>query len=395
MTLETGKPESVTEIIQQNIAEEEANKAADAAATVQQDQADLDDPDSRELAEARAALAREQGSEGTGEPNVEPQPKPADAPEKGATPDPANPQGAEAAPEAAQPESPKPGKGEKVVPVPVSKLREMKDQSAEAIRVAAYWKGKHDAVAASAVPAKAESVPEQALTPEQQIQAVRSQALDLAEKLDNGEITNRKYVEERQKLEDAEAAIRQAMAKPAPAEPAPAQSGNDLYLEEKTAQLESRFKYTSLITSEAHWDFLAREAANQLRAEGIVFAKGALPPAQALQLRTRISELTDVYGPIWTGKPSEEVYGKAATASAAPAQPVPAASQPALSKQAQARADKLAMAREEPPNLAAIGQSGNIAGEPSPQAIEAMSDEEIAALPQATRDRLLGRLPSS
>jgi hypothetical protein len=394
MSLETDKPDSVTAIVQHVAAENDATKTAEGNAP----SVDLDDPDQAELAAARAAVA--------GETNPEPkpeQPKPdANATgEQPAKPADGDPKPADAKPTDANPTPAKPGKDNPVIPVPRDKLKALseraksaEDAAAESARAAAYWKGVADTKAAS--PAQPAAQPAQpTLTPKEQLAAIRQQRLDLSDKLDSGEINNRKFEEERQRLEDAEEAIRQAMAIPARAEPAPTRTGNDLYLEERTAQLETQFKYASLITDEAHWDFLQREAAKQLRAEGVVFAKGELPPAQALQLRTRISELTDTYGPLWTGKSREEVYGKApVTKPAATATPTPGPAAP-MSPTAKARAEKLAEAREAPPDLTAVGSAGTVPGDLSPAAITGMDDEDIIKnMPKAARDKLMGRLPS-
>lgn len=394
MSLETDKPDSVTAIVQHVAAENDATKTAEGNAPT----VDLDDPDQAELAAARAAVA--------GETNPEPkpeQPKPEANPtgEQPAKPADGDPKPAEAKPTDAAPTPAKPGKENPVIPVPRDKLKALSDRAksaedsaAESARAAAYWKGVADTKAASpAQPAAEPATP--TLTPQQQLDAVRQQRLALADQLDNGEVNNRQYEEQRQKLEDAEQAIRQNMATPARPEAAPAQTGNDLYLEERTAQLETQFKYASLITDEAHWDFLSKEAAKQLRTEGVVFAKGNLPPAQALQLRTRISELTDVYGPLWTGKTRAEVYGEQPPAKPASSeQPKPGPAAP-MSPTAKARAEKLAEAREAPPDLTAVGSAGALPGDLSPAAITGMDDEDIIKnMPKAARDKMMGRLPS-
>lgn len=390
MSLETGKTDSVSEIVQKADEENKETKpavdanAADTGQPAAAPTVDLEDPDQRELHEAQQALTRETGKKEETQPSATPaKDETAEQPEakveSGEQP---------AKPDAkAEPKNP-------IVQVPRARLKEMKDRETDALRSAAYWKGRAEAAAQASPTDPTKGNETKALTPEQQLAAVRQQKLDLATQVDDGKLTTKEYEEQRQKLEDAEWAIREQTltAKTAPR----AQESNlssDLYLEERTAQLERDHPYTALIESEEHWDFLAREAARQLAAEGVTFAKGNLPPAQAFQLRARISELTDIYGPIWTGK-QVELPKKPGAQPAASAQPAAQGKPNGLSPQAQARAAKLEQAREAPPDLTAVGTTGNTAGDVSLAAIESMSDDEIAALPKGVRDRHMGRLPS-
>ena len=392
MSLETGKTDSVSEIIQKVDEENKETKPAEAVATTDPGQPaatttepDLEDPDQRELHEAHQALTREAGKKE--------EPQPSAAPAKNET---------AAKPEAKVETGEQPGKTETkadpknpVIPVPRSKLKEMKDRETDALRSAAYWKGVAEGRSAGAAPDATKPNEAKPLTPEQQLAAIRVQKQDLATQVDDGKLTTKEWEEKRQQLDDAEWAIREQIlaAKQAP-QAQESSPSSDLYLEEKTVQLERDHPYAAHITEDAHWDFLAREAARQLTVEGVKFAKGTLPPAQSLQLRTRISELKDTYGPIWTGL-QLELPKKAGAAPAASVQPAADGTKPSgLSQQAQARATKLEQAREAPPDLTAIGNTGNVAGDVSPAAVAMMSDEEIAGMPKGMRDKLMNRSPS-
>ena len=85
----------------------------------------------------------------------------------------------------------------------------MKDRGNRALRSAAYWKGQGGSRCPGEPTDPTQRKETKALTPEQQLAAVRQQKLDLATQVDDGGLTTKEYEEQRQKLEDAEWAIRE------------------------------------------------------------------------------------------------------------------------------------------------------------------------------------------
>lgn len=225
-------------------------------------------------------------------------------------------------------------------------------------------------------------------TAEEQLKDIRAERRAIAEKFDNGEINRAQEAEALEALNDREYAIREEQwkAKSAPqpkAEPA-AEPADDMYLDGLTVKLADDHPFVDHLRQD-QVDFLVAEATRQLASEGVQFAKGNLPSAQRYVLRERVAVLSDAYGPAMTGKTLEQVKGKTTTTTTTqPGKP------PALSHNAQARSDKLELARNAPPNLSNISGTPS-STEPTEDDILGMSEEEILIkVPKATREKLMG-----
>lgn len=263
----------------------------------------------------------------------------------------------------------------------VSKERERLEQ---AQREAAYWRGVAEA-SRSTSPATTTAKPDTA-TPSpapadqpQDVAALRGQIKSLAAEYDAGTITLAEYEDKKGALEDAIFEVRARSLTPRET----AKPEADLYLQEKTEQVLADHPYVALITDKTDLDWLQRKAESQIaakrseyEAQGYNFAK---PGAREnLLLRQTMAELTDVYGPALTGK----TLPPKTTAQ-------PGTTKPALSPQAKARADKLNLAATMPPDTSRLGTTSE-AGTITEADIEAMSEEELDALPRAVRDKFLG-----
>jgi hypothetical protein len=341
------------------------------------------DPDDVELAEARAAVkAEEAGGAGGGEGG-------ADGAPAAQQQDPAKAAAAQADPA-----------GD--VKIPKARLDEEIGKRSKAEQDAAYWRGVAEARAQAAAPAQAAQQQQQPLqkTPAEQIADLRVEKAAIAKKFDDGEISYADATAAQDAIDDKVFAIRELSFKSSIPQPqAQAQSGDDgLVLEERTVALEQAHPWVTVFDQlasktgdESDWDWLAAKAKSGLAAEGVELKNDT---RSKLMLRTRISELADQYGPALIGE-------RAKTAGIAiPGQKTPQGQQqqqqpgPGLSATAKARQEALAKAANAPPDLNSMtGSSAEDLGAPSDARIEAMSEDEIAALPKATRQRLMGLTP--
>jgi hypothetical protein len=260
--------------------------------------------------------------------------------------------------------------------IPKARLDEVIADREKATAAAAYWKGIADerarAAQADANPAEAK------LTPQQQLEAIEARRDALAAQVDDGKLLMSDFVKEDRKLKAEEEGVRDTLRKPADTQ-AP-KRGSDLYLEERTAKLEQDHPYVAELSSD-DLAYLTRKAVAELANEGIKLPAGDLEPADQLVLRTKIAALSDRFGPALTGKelkkPGAATDGK-----------------PAMSKEARQREEKLAAAASAPPDLTAAGRSTSPTSDYSEAQILAMSEEQIEALPQSVRDKIMGRMNS-
>ena len=255
----------------------------------------------------------------------------------------------------------------------------------EAMRAASYWKGVSDASGQKgSAPGQPEGPdqPEQK-TPETVIAEERAKLAELATKYDDGDISTADFEKERAEIDDRIWEARRSQITPEPKEePAKVEPGEDLYLDQLTAELEGKHPFTREIPdNDPRWNTLQQEALRALESEGVL-----LPPGDRgkFVLRQRMAELTDHYGPLWTGKTLEDLKGETSDSEETPS----GDEKPAMSPEAQARADKLALADNHPPDTSKVGSSGD-SETVTDAAIEAMSDDQIAALPESERRRIL------
>lgn len=285
--------------------------------------------------------------------------------------------------------------------IPYPRFVEVNQQAQENARAAAYWQGVAEARAAGvAAPTNGAGPQPQAPTPEQQIAAIRTEAVALATRFDNGEITAAKWEAEKAALADREYAIREQVLTtrirpqeaPRPQQP---QIHDVLYLDSLTAKLENdhpwvkvfdRLEEEHQVNLAAEWAYLRERAVDNLVSRKIDPSAG---DRGKYELRKEIATLATQFGPSLVGALAKQ--HNIAVPGTAPA-PAPAQGQPPqLSPAAKARLAKHEQANGAPPDLTALaGAGGTGTGEITDAQLEAMSDDDIAALPPGVRQRILG-----
>lgn len=345
------------------------------------------DPDDEALAVARRELeAEEKGGDGGDKDGGDP-PTP---------PDPAETAGNE--PEGKGGDD---GDGKGTGPrIPKSRFDEAvqkeREEAEKARQEAAYWRGVAEASRRNAgqqppQPGQRQTAPQapvqQQRAPEQQIAAIRAQQVEIARKFDEGEIGFEEAERQRVALEDRVFEIR-AQALRQPQQQAPGERYlSDIRLEEKTQELEQAHPYVALIPDESpYWDMLKIEAVPIARQRGIQIGRDGfgVDPWNEFQRRQVMAELTDKYGPTWfpDHKPAPRQPSTAPSPATSP-------QQSGLSPAAAARAAKLDQQAAAPPDIPGMGTTAGGTTEVTESQIEAMSEEEILALPAATRNRFL------
>jgi len=325
-----------------------------------------DDPDLIELAAAKEALKVEESApDAGGEP----------AQVEGTPPTPTPPAAAPArAPAQAVPMIPKP------------RFDEVNNRASKAEQEAAYWRGQAEARALQPQPGQQTTLQPQP-SPQDRLATIRTAIDDLAGKFDAGEITMADLKKQERALVDQETQIREEMllSKVPKAAPAPApQSGNELYLDTLTASLENQHPWVMIfdkVGTDADWGFLKSRAIENITQRGIDPTKGDIG---RYELRKEMAELADELGPgLVAGKATAQgiVLPGHTTAQQQPARP---------SAQAQARAAKLTAQAGAPPNLNNMRGTGDDPATPTASRLETMTDEEIGALPQSVRNKILG-----
>lgn len=350
------------------------------------DDAGLVDPDDIELEEAKKAVAEESG-EVAPDPGETPpaEPAPADPPPPETDP-PADPPAAAAETPGEQPPDPnaKPGEGEPTRMVPQARLNEVLRSNDELASRNRYLEGvtdTHRLMMTGQPPQQNQpsQPPVETQTPEARIQVLRGGRLELATKYEAGEIALVEMRTRDDALEDEIFKVRSEALTPAPQQQPAQQSPTDLYLEERSDQIEAAHPYINKI-GDQDLLFLAQRARGDL---GFGNAQ-LMNPADLLKLRERVGVLSDQYGPIMlneTGEPPTQVQQ--------PATPTPpAGQQPTIAQQ---RQQKLEAAGQHPPDITQLGQGAVPNGEPSADDIAGMTDEQIVEkLPESSRRKIMG-----
>ncbi|WOF74142.1 hypothetical protein QMT40_001789 [Parvibaculaceae bacterium PLY_AMNH_Bact1] len=335
------------------------------------EEAPIEDVDEIALAEARAAVKAEEAAAN----------EDADAvPEEGAE------KSANEGEEPSEPEEPKDDDGEEPKPemIPKARFDEVNNKKNESEKREAFLMGQIEALKAEA---KANDQPDadKPPTPEERIAEIRSEKVALAEKFDAGEISAAELEKGKSNLDDQEWEIRSESLKPAEQpKPVVPEPSSDLYMEQRTAELEQQHPYLQVITSTADWDFLKEKAIEALVEENVLPETGVFAtPGQQLAVRTRIAELSDRYGPILTDKTPEEVGLKSSQEKPA----VPDISPEAAAK---ARADKLKAAEAMPPDVQGMNGGGADDGVMTAEKAAELSEDAYEALPRNTVNKILG-----
>lgn len=303
--------------------------------------AEILDPVARELAEVNAALAAEESAAaGKGEGGNQDDQQ---AQQPAATP--------------AAPAKPADAKGD-----PTAAIIALRRANQELHQKLMLATGQNQALMAVATAKGGEPVAEPQPGSEQPaaepdtIDKVRAERMALAEQFDAGEISAKDMEAQRQKLDDREWGIRQAMLAPAPVQQ------SDLHLEQATAKLETDYPVLKILSAQDLAP-LAALARIQAAREGTPIQPGAVG---TLDLRTRIAKLAH-----------QHFGGGAAAATTTPTKPA------GLSEDALARAAKLELASRMPPDATNLGSAASDVAMSESEILsrmEGMSEEEQWAL---------------
>lgn len=270
--------------------------------------------------------------------------------------------------------------------IPKPRFDEVAERARQAEQHAAYWRGVAEARQQPGQPGQPAQQQQPQATPEQRIAEFDKQIDALSTKFDNGEITMAELRRQERELQRQQEAVRTA-SQQAPQQSQPRQANDDLFLESKTAQLEQAhpwIKVFEAVGTDAHWGLLKAEAIDNLTKQGIDPRQGNWG---RLQLRTEIARLADEYGPSLVAERAK------AQGIALPGQ---SQEQPAQNQQRQpspaaaARQTKLQMQEQSPPDLTAMRGGGGDPNIVTETQVTTMSEDELDALPIATRQKFLG-----
>lgn len=225
------------------------------------------------------------------------------------------------------------------------------------------------------------------ITVEQYIGQIDQAKVDLAQKYDDGELTAAEWKKQEAALDGQ---LRNALnhqtqqqinnVKTETIKTARDEDHNQV-LNHQAVELEQKHPYCNEIKDSNHWKILNGEASRTLIASGFTAEQLNTTLEGKLAFRETIARLTDVYGPIWTGKQLTAPQGQPAQTANANASP----SQTAAQRQA-----KIDLANQQPPSSGNMGTASGGATDYTSADIERMSDDDIANLPAAVRNRILG-----
>ncbi len=324
------------------------------------------DPDEAELAAAREALAAEQAAkDGT---------TPAQ-PAAGTPPTQTTTTTAEAAaPNATGNQPPR--------MVPLDALHAERQQRQRAQQEADYLRGQVDALRAMGTQGTASPGPAAPAAPaapadpiQAEIDAQNAAVLALAERADLGEITFSELERGRiaAQARIAELTAQRVLQTVAP--PPQVSLADEAIIQAHEQRLYAAYPYAAALSPQQA-QFLAQIAAAEAAADGKPYGTG---PAEDMRLKAAVAELSSTFGPRWGLKPVQQQQTT---------QPAPQGQAP-LSPKARAAMAKMDLAAGLPPDTREIGSSSSSI-DLSSASIEAMDEEAIAALPAATRQRILG-----
>lgn len=344
------------------------------------------DPDAAEMAAALAALAAEEAAKAGGDGQQPAAQPPAAAASHDAQQD--------SIPAAAAPPKDQPTKPVPMVPHQVFHRERTGRQAAERERDFLAGKvealeamGRGTAVPASTTAAPAAAAPAPAADPVQaEIDAKQAEINALAEKADMGEISFSEFEKARAPLSQRIAHLhtQQVIAASMPQQ-GPSLADTAIITAHLTT-LAQEFPHSQLLTpDQAQW--LAAREIDKARAFGRPYGTDRkadldLQAAVAAQAEGFFLEARIAVPPEITAAAEAAKQRRSGGAQ----QPKPG-QQPALSPDAQARLRKMDMAAGLPPDTAQMGAAGSSSLDLSEASLAAMDDEQIAALPAATRAR--------
>jgi hypothetical protein len=223
---------------------------------------------------------------------------------------------------------------------------------------------------------------------EQQIAAYEAEKIKLAEKVDEGEMTMAAERRQSVELDNKIFALREQQIaerlRPAASIPSIADKA---YVDHQTSVLSEAHPFVDLLSDEQYEDVKA-VALSRL---GSDWQRKAASPMKQLELRQAVAEASSRIGPGLLGMTREQAQqARVKETAKAAGQTQPAKAKPGdLSLEAKARAAKIALAGSLPPDTSRI--TGSMVGGdvPTAAAIEAMTDEQIMALPKQQREAIM------
>lgn len=262
-------------------------------------------------------------------------------------------------------------------PVPYERFLEVVQQRDQARQRAIYMEGVAAGMRQQTPPAETDqgaSAPP--ISTADKISAARAPLLQATADYDDGKISYADLERTRMAVEDQVAELRNQafldkIAESMPQRVAEPTISDEQVLNQQLEQLAQEHPYLDKM-GDNHFKFLEQMARQEAVASGKPIGTG---PRETMRLREIVSNLSDHYGPKWF--PGEQ-----------PA--TPSRSAPPVSPGARARAVGLAAAADHPPNVNGLGRPGG-GFDISEASIMAMSEEDIAALPAATRARIMNQ----
>lgn len=284
--------------------------------------------------------------------------------------------------------------------VPKARLDEVLSRAStaeqEVLRLRGFVEGLQAARGGTAVPG-APSAPPAAPTQQDRLNDIATRQDALAAQYDNGDISFADYQKQSRALTQEEWSVREAALKASVGQQT---NGNgDFYLQSATAKLETEHPWIGVyeaVGNDADWTYIRQLAYSSLLARGVDFSPEA-GDAGKYELRKEMGALMDKYGPTLMadraraqGIPLPGAQQQQQRPGQPPAGPQP---QQQLTQQQRARLAKLDIRSNAPPNVPGLTGYTDTTGDPSEAAIMAMTDEQIAALPDTLTNKLLGFSP--
>jgi hypothetical protein len=279
---------------------------------------------------------------------------------------------------------PEGGSGKQPGPVPYERFREVNKDLKETRDRLAYLEGQMDAlkaVSGNAPPASAPPAANQAPPPASipdQIKTLRAGLKEAAAAFDAGEISLAEFEDKRGAVEDTIANLNLQVVAELTARNSGPSLADETLLQAHAQTLNQEYPALMVIPKEE-----LQALANMVMAQE---ARAGRPigdtPQETMRLRTIVAKRAAPYA---------AAIGIEVSTSTAPSADKKDTSAAPLSAAAQARLKKMGVAADMPPDTSGMGSPGATDDPYSDARVARMTDDELAALPDATRRRILSR----
>ena len=279
---------------------------------------------------------------------------------------------------------PEGGGGKQPGPVPYERFREVNKELRDTRDRLAYLDGQMDALQAAsgnAPPASAPPAANQASPPASipdQIKTLRAGLKEAAAAFDAGEISLAEFEDKRGAVEDTIANLNLQVVAELTARSSAPSLADETLLQTHAQTLNQEYPALMVIPKEDLQALANMVMAQEARAGRPIGST----PQDTMRLRTIVAQRSAAY--------AAAIGVEVPPSTQPPANKKTPAGQD-LSPAAQARLRKMAMAAEMPPDTSGMGSAGTSDDPYSDARVARMTDDEIAALPAATRHRILSR----